>query len=109
MIASVKQIWYVLLVLALIMFTWAVFGIERFGEVKHGFTIDKHTNFADFSNAIYTLTQVMFGSWIYVRKDCRVKWPDCTPGSDCGSWMATPYFLSYLLINSFIMVRHLQP
>lgn len=105
MIASVKQIWYVLLVLALIMFTWAVFGIERFGDVKHGFAIDKHTNFADFSNAIYTLTQVMFGSWIYVRKDCRVKWPDCTPGSDCGSWMATPYFLSYLLINSFIMIN----
>jgi hypothetical protein len=105
MIASVKQIWHVLLVLMLIMFTWAVFGIERFGEVKHGVAIDEHSNFEDFSNAIYVLTQVMLGSsWVYFRKDCRVRYPECTPGKDCGSWMSTPYFLSYLAINAFIMV-----
>jgi hypothetical protein len=34
-----------------------------------------------------------------------MRYPECTPGKDCGSWMSTPYFLSYLAINAFIMIN----
>ena len=85
MLESLVQIWHVLSTLFLIMFAWAVFGIEVFGSTRYGTHLDKHSNFEDFSSAVYTLNRVMFGEWGYLRRDCRIQPPLCTEGKDCGS------------------------
>lgn len=105
MIQSLVQIWHVLSTLGLVMFAWAAFGVEVFGTVRYGSVLDRHTNFENFPNAIYALTRVLFGEWVYIRRDCRIQPPLCTADEDCGSWVATPFFFLYLTINSFILVN----
>lgn len=40
-----------------------------------------------------------------IHHSCRIQPPLCTEHEDCGSWAATPFFLTYLLLNSFIMIN----
>lgn len=31
--------------------------------------------------------------------------PDCDPASDCGSWVAYPYFITFVVLVSIIMLQ----
>jgi len=31
--------------------------------------------------------------------------PDCDPSTDCGSWVAYPYFISFVVLVSIIMLQ----
>ena len=62
-------------------------------------------NFNDFPNALYTLTVVCFGEWVFLLRDLEVQEPLCTHTRDCGNRGAGLYMFTFLLMSSFIMVN----
>jgi hypothetical protein len=115
LIASGPAIANVASVLMLVMFIYAVLGMQMFTFVMQNDGINNHANFETFGGAILLLFQVLTGdSWSGVMYGAMVDEDlGCDPTlvpSNCGSWLAMPYFVSYILIGSFVflnlVVRH---
>eukprot|EP00658_Telonema_sp_P-2_P017758 TRINITY_DN1692_c0_g1_i4.p1 TRINITY_DN1692_c0_g1~~TRINITY_DN1692_c0_g1_i4.p1 ORF type:complete len:1182 (+),score=309.61 TRINITY_DN1692_c0_g1_i4:177-3722(+) len=105
LLSSISRIANVAMVLAFLLFTYAVAGIEFFGQTRYGTALSATYNFQHFGRAVLTLWRVTFGDWVYLRHDCQVSPPDCTDGQDCGSVMAAPFFFTLLLLNSYIIAN----
>jgi len=105
MVVSIGHIKDVCLALLLLLFSLAVTGIELFGKTRYGEHLTRHYNFSTFRNSILVLLRVLFGEWIYLRHDCRVNAPLCTPGEDCGSIFSALYYGAVLLICGIVVVN----
>ena len=105
LLLSISRILNVLLVLGIVLFSFAVAGVEFFGDVRYGAFLNGNRNFDDIPNTLMMLVRVTFSEWVYARHDCRVQSPECTDGYDCGSVMATPYFALLLLLNAYILAN----
>ena len=105
LLLSISQIFNVLLVLGIVLLTFAVAGVEFFGDTRYGAFLNANRNFDNIPNAVLMLVRVTFNQWVYARHDCRVEPPECTEGHDCGSVMATPYFALLLLLNAYIIAN----
>ena len=105
LLLSISRILNVLLVLGIVLFSFAVAGVEFFGDVRYGAFLNGNRNFDDIPNTLMMLVRVTFSEWVYARHDCRVQPPGCTEGYDCGSVMATPYFALLLLLNAYILAN----
>jgi len=97
-------------ILALVMFIYAVLGMHLFTWVLQNDGINNHANFETFSGACLLLFQVLTGdSWSGVMYGAMVDEslgcdPHATP-SNCGSMLAVPYFVSYILIGTFVFLN----
>eukprot|EP00899_Mesostigma_viride_P006469 jgi/Mesvir1/15823/Mv03377-RA.1 len=93
--------------LAVLFFVFAVLGMQLFGRVKPGETLDEHSNFKNFGYSILTLLRMVTGeNWNGIMYDCMVQPPDCdnSPEVDnCGLRWAWLYFVSFVLMGSFVM------
>ena len=105
LLLSITRILNVLLVLGIVLFSFAVAGVEFFGDVRYGAFLNGNRNFDDIPNTLMMLVRVTFSEWVYARHDCRVQPPGCTEGYDCGSVMGTPYFALLLLLNAYILAN----
>jgi len=110
LIASGPAIANVASVLMLVMFIYAVLGMQMFTFVMQNDGINNHANFETFGGAILLLFQVLTGdSWSGVMYGAMVDEDlGCDPTlvpSNCGSWLAMPYFVSYILIGSFVFLN----
>ena len=101
------------LLLGIVMFMYAVLGINVFTYVQRGETINEQRNFETFGNAFITLFQCLTGDgWSSVMDDamineergCDPKPLDGSP-SDCGSPLALPYFVSFVIVGNFIFLN----
>jgi len=96
----------VFLLLLLIFFIYAVLGVFVFGSIESGEVIDEHTNFHNFGNAMLTLLRIATGEdWNKIMFDSMNTEPDCEPGVTCGSAWAPAYFISFVMLCSFIMLN----
>ena len=107
---SVPALVNVCSLLVLMMFIYAVLGVTLFTYVKLGDAVNKNANFITFSGAMLLLFQALTGdSWSAIMRDLMVGPDDgCNPNmvpTDCGTGIALPYFLSYMLISNFVCLN----
>lgn len=104
--------------LALVVFMYAVVGMQLFTFVMHGDGITDQRNFETISSAALLLFQCLTGDeWSLIMSDASVTYErGCSPTgatvpysgektSDCGSAYATPFFVSFMVVGSFILLN----
>ena len=96
--------------LGLVIFIYAVLGMNLFTYVAHGGDLNEHRNFETFGSACLLLFQCLTGDgWSAIMDDCMIDQErGCDPNalpSDCGSPLALPFFISYTVIGSFVFLN----
>eukprot|EP01079_Euglenida_sp_SAG-EU17-18_P005458 gene5458-975_t len=77
--ASLVPIICVYIILLLLVFIFALLGVQTFSSVRYGRYLNKYSNFRDFGEAYQTLMQVMtFDAWNGIMHDLAVSAPVCT-------------------------------
>jgi len=85
--------------LLLLFFIYAIMGVQSFGHVAVGESIDAHTNFFNFANALLTLFRISTGEgWEGIMFDCMVE-------ENGGTRIAPIFFVSFVTIASFVMLN----
>nr|XP_036851965.1 sodium channel protein type 7 subunit alpha isoform X1 [Manis javanica]XP_036851966.1 sodium channel protein type 7 subunit alpha isoform X1 [Manis javanica] len=105
------------LLIFLVMFVYAIFGMYNFAYVKKEAGIDDVSNFETFGSSMLCLFQVtVFAGWDGMLSAIfSSKWSDCDPDKinpgtqvrgDCGNpTVGIIYFVSYILISWLIIVN----
>ena len=97
----------------IIIFMYAVLGLNVFTYVMYGDNISHDRNFESFGNACLVLFQCLTGDgWSAIMIDAMVdEERGCDPNpadgspSDCGSPLALPFFISFVVIGTFIFLN----
>mgnify|MGYP001807536840 CR=1 FL=1 len=57
--------------------------------------------------SLHTLSVIMliWGLSCHHRRATFVQPPDCDPSHDCGTWVVYPYFISFVVLVSIIMLQ----
>ncbi|XP_057602799.1 sodium channel protein type 7 subunit alpha [Hippopotamus amphibius kiboko] len=105
------------LLIFLVMFVYAIFGMYNFAYVKKEAGINDVSNFETFGSSMLCLFQVtIFAGWDgMLNAIFNSKWSDCDPDKinpgtqvrgDCGNpFVGVIYFVSYILISWLIIVN----
>lgn len=110
--------------LFLLYFIYAIMGVQIFAKVKYGESLNHHAHFRDFGTALITLVRSSTGeAWNDIMYDlsddtaCTTDpsyndnmcgfndFEGCTPLDGCGSPAAYPFFFSFMLLVSFVMLN----
>jgi hypothetical protein len=104
--------------LLIILMVYAVFGINMFGTVKYGSVINEDNNFQDILSAFIFLIRTTTGdNWNDSMHELAMNQPGCTDiqqtyqdliengPQGCGSSFAYFYFISFMLINSMVIMN----
>ncbi|KAJ3592264.1 hypothetical protein NHX12_007392 [Muraenolepis orangiensis] len=113
---SLPALFNIGLLLFLVMFIYAIFGMSNFAYVKKESGIDDLFNFETFGNSMICLFQITTSAgWDSLLAPLLNKEPDCNkkkehPGSnvtgDCGNtFVAVTFFVSYIIICFLIVVN----
>jgi hypothetical protein len=109
--------------LLLLLFIYAVLGVQLFAKVNYNESYDEYANFRTFENAILTLFRFTTGEgWgiymfdVYEQLDNCVSDPPyddtmcgfnddvgCTPLDGCGSVVIFPFLLSFTIVVSMVL------
>nr|XP_031833461.1 muscle calcium channel subunit alpha-1 isoform X2 [Nomia melanderi] len=116
-IKSFQALPYVALLIIMLFFIYAVIGMQVFGKIAidDDTSIDRNNNFQSFPQAVLVLFRSATGeAWQEIMMDCsaqpgKVK---CDQNSDestnmngCGSDIAIPYFISFYVLCSFLIIN----
>ncbi|KAJ0171038.1 hypothetical protein K1T71_013237 [Dendrolimus kikuchii] len=124
-IKSFQALPYVALLIVLLFFIYAVVGMQLFGKVyPDGDVITDNNNFRTFGGALMVLFRSATGeAWqdiMMALSPNTVERPNnpihCIKGEDengnyvpddsnCGTWMAFPYFISFSLLCTFLIIN----
>ncbi|CAL8268665.1 unnamed protein product [Lota lota] len=112
---SLPALFNIGLLLFLVMFIYAIFGMSSFAYAKKEDGIDDLFNFETFGNSMICLFQITTSAgWDGLLAPLLNKEPDCNktehPGSgqsgDCGNtFVAVTFFVSYIIICFLIVVN----
>jgi hypothetical protein len=99
--------------LLLILYIYAILGVEFFHQVAHGEFLTEDANFSGFGFAMLTLFRCITGeSYNGIMHDVSITEQGSAPGrcydkdGNCGNpAIAIPYFLSFVVIGSFVMLN----
>lgn len=108
---SLPALFNICLLLFLVMFIYAIFGMSFFMNVKHFAGIDENFNFETFGQSMIILFQMSTSAgWdgvlapIMNEKDCLL--PSEDQEGNCGSrGIAVAYLISYLIISFLIIIN----
>ncbi|XP_034128371.1 voltage-dependent calcium channel type D subunit alpha-1 isoform X8 [Drosophila guanche] len=113
-IKSFQALPYVALLIVLLFFIYAVVGMQVFGKIAldGGNSISHNNNFQTFQQAVLVLFRSATGeAWQDIMMSCSAQ-PDVkcdmnsdTPGEQCGSSIAYPYFISFYVLCSFLIIN----
>ncbi|XP_013785136.1 sodium channel protein para-like, partial [Limulus polyphemus] len=108
---SLPALFNICLLLFLVMFIYAIFGMAFFMNVKHRYGIDENFNFETFGQSMIILFQMSTSAgWDGVLAAIMDE-SDCDPSIDtsegnCGSRsIAVAYLISYLIISFLIIIN----
>ncbi|KAL4706648.1 hypothetical protein ACJJTC_005033, partial [Scirpophaga incertulas] len=122
-IKSFQALPYVALLIVLLFFIYAVVGMQLFGKIElDGEVITRHNNFQTFGSALMVLFRSATGeAWqeiMMALSNNTLERPDEPPGcivpdtaagdepnDGCGTWMAFPYFISFSLLCTFLIIN----
>jgi hypothetical protein len=112
---SMPALFNIGLLLFLVMFIYAIFGMSFFAYVKKSAGVTDLFNFETFPNSMIVLFQMCTtAGWSGVFQALTThKPPDCDPAKptpsnkgDCGNKaIAIPFLVSYLIISSLVVVK----
>jgi hypothetical protein len=99
--------------LTIVMYMYSVLGMNLFTYVLHGDALNEHNNFETFAGSMLLLFQCLTGDgWAAIMDDAMVNEargcdpsPDDGSPSDCGSPLALPFFISFMVIGSFVFLN----
>ncbi|XP_076333585.1 voltage-dependent calcium channel type D subunit alpha-1-like [Tachypleus tridentatus] len=113
-IKSFQALPYVALLIVMVFFIYAVIGMQVFGKIalNSETAITRNNNFQTFPQAVLVLFRCATGeSWQEIMMDCSNK-PDVkcdkqssTPLENCGNDFALPYFISFYILCSFLVIN----
>ncbi|XP_030377282.1 voltage-dependent calcium channel type D subunit alpha-1 isoform X2 [Scaptodrosophila lebanonensis] len=113
-IKSFQALPYVALLIVLLFFIYAVVGMQMFGKIAldNGNAIDRNNNFQTFQQAVLVLFRSATGeAWQEIMMSCSQQ-PDVicdensdAPGEQCGSSIAYPFFISFYVLCSFLIIN----
>ena len=98
----------VLGVFLLMQFTYSVLGMHLFRHVSWS---DPNADFCTFGGAFLTMFRCATGEgWNTLMHQAMVPSADCSAvrlheRGDCGSWLAVPFFVSYVVLTSFVVIK----
>ncbi|XP_073814262.1 ca[2+]-channel protein alpha[[1]] subunit D isoform X3 [Musca autumnalis] len=112
-IKSFQALPYVALLIVMLFFIYAVIGMQVFGKImlEEGTAIDRNNNFQTFPQAVLVLFRSATGeAWQEIMMACSPRDDvKCDPESDavsnCGSSIAFPYFISFYVLCSFLIIN----
>lgn len=102
------------LLLFLVMFIYAIFGMSFFMSVKHNAGIDDMFNFETFLQSMIILFQMSTSAgWDSVLLGLFISPPDCDPeptdakpNGECGSYMmGVAYITTYLVVTFLVIIN----
>ena len=104
-LVNVLGIFLILLVM------YSLLGMQLFGRVAFGEHITTEANFCEFPTAFFTMMRSATGEeWNGLMHDAMVA-PDSglcdAEAGNCGSPLAVPFFVSYVLLTTFIVLKML--
>ena len=103
---SVDSLFNVFILLMLIFFISAVLGNTMFFNVTEGASINEFKNFTNFHQSFSLLFSISTGEdWNRIMFDTMRLPPDCTPDKTCGSAIAPVFFLTFIMIVSYVMLN----
>ncbi|CAM1295090.1 para (predicted) [Pycnogonum litorale] len=111
LIMSLPALFNICLLLFLIMFIFAIFGMSFFMHVKHRGGIDEVFNFETFGQSMILLFQMSTSAGWSDVLDPIIDETDCDPGDDerdgnCGRYMlGIIYLISYLFISFLVIIN----
>ena len=96
----------VFMLLMIVFFIYAVMGVFMFSRIVRGDIIDgQYMNFANFGHAILMLFRIATGEeWNLVMND-TMNPANCLDESQCVSAFSPLYFISFILICSYVMLN----
>uniref|UniRef100_A0A915ICB7 Ion transport domain-containing protein n=1 Tax=Romanomermis culicivorax TaxID=13658 RepID=A0A915ICB7_ROMCU len=114
---SFQALPYVVLLIALLFFIYAVIGMQIFGRIKldDSSFIKEHNNFQDFFKALLLLFRCATGeAWQEIMLTCADEKTECLslngtvsaeePEQYCGDAKAAyPYFISFFMLSSCLV------
>ncbi|XP_053203092.1 muscle calcium channel subunit alpha-1-like isoform X2 [Panonychus citri] len=112
-VKSFQALPYVALLILLLFFIYAIVGMQTFGKIAldSNTAIDRNNNFQSFFQAIIVLFRSATGeSWQEIMMACTDQ-PEtkCDPAArskeKCGSPLAYPYFISFYILCSFLIIN----
>ncbi|XP_055598215.1 muscle calcium channel subunit alpha-1 isoform X2 [Uranotaenia lowii] len=116
-IKSFQALPYVALLIVMLFFIYAVIGMQVFGKIAMNdeTSIHRNNNFQTFPQAVLVLFRSATGeAWQDIMLDCsnRPGEVNCDERSDdagspdgCGSSIAFPYFISFYVLCSFLIIN----
>jgi hypothetical protein len=105
-IFSLSNLLNVLCLLLLVFFIYAVLGVFIFADIKRGDIIDEYRNFENFGQAMLVLLMVSTGEdWNKIMFDTSRTGDDCIPNETCGTSIAPLYFISFIMIVTFVLLN----
>ncbi|XP_033150716.1 LOW QUALITY PROTEIN: voltage-dependent calcium channel type D subunit alpha-1 [Drosophila busckii] len=113
-IKSFQALPYVALLIVLLFFIYAVVGMQMFGKIAldDETAITPNNNFQTFQQAVLVLFRSATGeAWQEIMMSCtaqpevRCDQKSDTPGMQCGSSIAYPYFISFYVLCSFLIIN----
>ncbi|XP_063370075.1 voltage-dependent calcium channel type D subunit alpha-1-like isoform X2 [Cydia amplana] len=125
-IKSFQALPYVFLLIVLLFFIYAVVGMQLFGKIaEDDETITEHNNFQSFGSALMALFRSATGeAWQEIMmalsrnnkerpgEPAGCYNPNDEPlsiidpdGTGCGNWLAFPYFISFSLLCTFLIIN----
>lgn len=109
---SLPALFNIGLLLFLIMFIYAIFGMSFFMHVKHTRGISDMFNFQTFDRSVMLLFQISTSAgWDGVlaglmNDDCNATTSEERPNGDCGnSGLAVMYLVTYLVITFLVVIN----
>ncbi|XP_018341903.1 PREDICTED: muscle calcium channel subunit alpha-1 isoform X4 [Trachymyrmex septentrionalis] len=114
-IKSFQALPYVALLIIMLFFIYAVIGMQVFGKIAidDDTAINRNNNFQSFPQAVLVLFRSATGeAWQEIMMDCSSQASvKCDSDSDeldkdsCGSDIAFPYFISFYVLCSFLIIN----
>ncbi|KAG5313422.1 CAC1D protein, partial [Acromyrmex insinuator] len=114
-IKSFQALPYVALLIIMLFFIYAVIGMQVFGKIAidDDTAINRNNNFQSFPQAVLVLFRSATGeAWQEIMMDCSSQASvKCDSNSDeldkdsCGSDIAFPYFISFYVLCSFLIIN----
>ena len=111
LVLSLPTLLNVFSLIALLNFIYALIGVELFSFAAHGEHIDAQRNFESFGSSMLLIFECLTndgwsGAMIDLVLDdesgaCRA----AGHGQRCGSWFATPFFISLQILGPFVFLN----
>ncbi|XP_022248143.1 sodium channel protein para-like isoform X2 [Limulus polyphemus] len=108
---SLPALFNICLLLFLVMFIYAIFGMSFFMNVKHRDGVDDNFNFETFGQSMIILFQISTSAGWDGILSALIDETDCNPGTDgtdgdCGNrGIGVAYLISYLIISFLIIIN----